>query len=256
LLESKLVRGLDEAGFFVEPNQSIPDERTGKSREIDIVAEYYNPNRPGVASKVCVKTHFVIEAINNAFPFVLTIPRPKSPVTASFEEYLKYASTPKEDADNHPFLGKIDFLELKGVWNWRPFSQWCALTRKKANDELMASHPDDVYSSLLKMAEYTVDAVEAWALSDRSYWRLFFWQPVLVLKDNLMVLTKGAGGRLGLKRVATAKFEFNFHYRERPRTVIIDFVTEANLVGFLLDAARRDELCESQLAQLRSSPPK
>ena len=76
-MESRLVRSLTEQGYFVEPNQVLRDPRTGKSREIDLVTEYYsyNSERP----KVCVKTHFVVEAINNRFPFVLTTERPYTP---------------------------------------------------------------------------------------------------------------------------------------------------------------------------------
>lgn len=69
LLESRLVRSLTSHGYFVEPNQVVRDRRTGKTREIDLIAEYFNyhPER----RKVAVKTFFVVEAINNRFPFVL-----------------------------------------------------------------------------------------------------------------------------------------------------------------------------------------
>ncbi|MCG8528056.1 MAG: hypothetical protein MI748_16860, partial [Opitutales bacterium] len=39
LMEGRIIRSLNEAGFFVEPNQSIIDPETGKSREIDLIAE-------------------------------------------------------------------------------------------------------------------------------------------------------------------------------------------------------------------------
>lgn len=41
LLESEISRILDDAGFFIESNQVVEDPITGKSREIDLVAEYY-----------------------------------------------------------------------------------------------------------------------------------------------------------------------------------------------------------------------
>jgi len=82
LLESRLVRSLSELRYFVEPNQVIRDPRTGKSREIDLIAEYFSftPERP----KIAVKTYFVIEAINNKLPFILLTERPYSPA-ADFE---------------------------------------------------------------------------------------------------------------------------------------------------------------------------
>lgn len=88
LLESRLVRSLTELRFFVEPNQVIRDPRTGKSREIDLVAEYFNFNRD--RPQVAAKTHFVVEAINNKFPFILLTERPYSP-GADFESYVQFA---------------------------------------------------------------------------------------------------------------------------------------------------------------------
>jgi hypothetical protein len=42
LLESRIVRELDTRGYFVEPSQVLQDPRTGKSRDIDFIAEYYS----------------------------------------------------------------------------------------------------------------------------------------------------------------------------------------------------------------------
>lgn len=149
MLESSVVRSLHGAGFFVEPNQSLRDERTGKSREIDILAEFYsyNPAHRGV----CVKTTFVIEVINNSYPFVLTTQRPWTP-NSPIDDYIRYATTPGEDYEN-PFLGHVDLFEIKRFESWRLHSQYCAFTRKKGSSELMAHHPDDVHSSIQKMAE-------------------------------------------------------------------------------------------------------
>ena len=84
----------------------ILDVRTGKSREIDLVAEFFrhSPGRP----KVCAMTHFVVEALNNRFPFVLTTQRPYSPA-ANFESYVKFICTP----DHNPFVEAIDIFEEK-----------------------------------------------------------------------------------------------------------------------------------------------
>ncbi len=45
LLESLISKYLSQSGFFVESNQVIVDPYTGKSREIDLVAEYHDWNR-------------------------------------------------------------------------------------------------------------------------------------------------------------------------------------------------------------------
>src|SRR5258708_3771634 len=77
LLESRVVSALATARFFVEPNAAVLDPRSGKSREIDLLAEYYDydPDRP----KISVLSRFAIEAINNSLPIVLLSPYPGSP---------------------------------------------------------------------------------------------------------------------------------------------------------------------------------
>src|SRR5579872_1159190 len=73
LFESQVVKQLDEYGFFVEPNQVALDPLTNKSREIDIVAEYYNSedSQRMSSNKVFVKAKFVFEIKNNNSPIVL-----------------------------------------------------------------------------------------------------------------------------------------------------------------------------------------
>src|SRR5882724_5884525 len=202
LLESRLVRSLTDQGYFVEPNQVLRDPRTGKSREIDLVAEYYSYNR--VRRNVCVKTHFVVEAINNRFPFVLTTERPSTP-NADFESYIKFAATPEPN----PFIGELDLYEEKQA-DWENlFSQYCLLTKKKSDKEFMASHPDDVYGSLLKLSEYVEDAVDIWnsrdGLEDDKFWRLFFWQPMLVLSGQLVSVRLREDGAAELQEVSMGR---------------------------------------------------
>ena len=77
LMESRIVRELGARGFFVEPNQVVKDARTGKSREIDLVAEHYSyvPDH----RDLCVKTKFVAEVVNNRWAIVLLTSRPSTP---------------------------------------------------------------------------------------------------------------------------------------------------------------------------------
>jgi hypothetical protein len=140
LLESRLVRALSNAYFFVEPNVAHKDPRTGKSRELDLIAEDSGrTDNP----KTCVKTTLVVEAVNNRFPFVVLTERPSSP-NADFENYVKFAYTPEPS----PFLHSFHIYDEKKADWLNLFSQYCVLTKKSSKDELMASHPDDIYGSL------------------------------------------------------------------------------------------------------------
>ena len=71
LLESEISTFLANQGFFVETNQVIEDPVTGKSREIDLIAEYYEYKKERSSYKCASKIHFVFEIKNNVSPLVL-----------------------------------------------------------------------------------------------------------------------------------------------------------------------------------------
>ncbi len=252
LLESRLVRSLTDLGYFVEPNQMILDVRTGKSREIDLVAEFFHyvPERP----KICARTHFVVEALNNRFPFVLTTQRPYSPA-ANFESYVKFICTP----DVNPFVEAIDIYQEKEAHWDNLFSQYCVLTRKSGdkNKELMASHTDDVYGSLLKLAEYTEGEISQWnlkELKEDEYWRWFFWQPMLVLSGQLIAVKLSEDGSPKLEETNMGRLEFNWHEGEKPKTTVIDVVTEQFFLTRTEMIVKKDDEIEGKMFMLRQEP--
>jgi hypothetical protein len=246
LMESRLVKTLSTRGFFVEPNQVICDPRTGKSREIDLVAEYYryNPERP----KICVKTYFVVEAINNRFPFVLMTQRPWSP-NADLENYIKYICTPEPN----DFTAEIDLYEEKGVDYNDLYSQYCVLTKKSNSRDLMATHPDDVYGSLLKLSEYVEDEMEPWNsrgdLEHDDYWRLFFWNPML--SGQLVMANPDEDGKIQVKGIPMGRLEFSWHADGQPRTTVIEVVTEDHFYERLAVVVKKDDEMEAKIDKIR-----
>jgi hypothetical protein len=248
LMESRLVRTLTDRGFFVEPNQSLHDPRTGKFREIDLVAEYYDDRY--LRQKICVKTYFVIEAINNRFPFVLMTERPWTP-NVGFESYIKYICTPEPS----PFTTEIDLYEERGA-DWKNlYSQYCALTKKSSSKELMATHPDDVYSSLLKLSEYIEGEMEVRSSNENllhdEYWRLFFWNPILVLSGQLVIAHLCEDGETELEEAVMGRLEFNWHGDGQPRTTVIEVVTENYFYERLASVVAKDQEIEAKLFELR-----
>ena len=249
LMESRLVRKLTGADFFVEPNVSHKDPRTGKAREIDLTAESASgPLRQGV----CVKTTFVIEAINNRYPVVLLTERPSSP-NADFESYVKFGTSPEPC----PFLHEIHIYDEKGA-DWKNlFSQFCALSKKNGRDELMASHPDDIYSSLLKAAEYTEDQVaefEDWTAEETGkYWRLFVWQPMLVVSGQLLTAKLSPEGEVQLQETPLARLEFNWHDGDSRKTTVIEVVREDFLLERVEFLRAQDDALEARIHALKLS---
>jgi hypothetical protein len=110
LMEGRLVKMLDGLELFVESNNSYLDEKTGVSREIDLIAETGRFDTP--REKVCVKTIFVIEAINNLYPVVLLTEQTWSP-NAQQDDYIPYYCTPDLVIKNHPHLFGVDALGRK-----------------------------------------------------------------------------------------------------------------------------------------------
>ena len=250
LLESRLVRALSEADFFVQPNVSVLDPRTNRAREIDICAEFFD--FVSADDRVSVQTHFVIEAINNSLPLVLMTPHP-DPRTEDMEGYLRCGTTP----DPCPFLDHFDLFDHKAIFESPRYSQYCGLSRKKADDALMASHPDDLYSNLHKLAEFVDGQVEDfesrnWDERD-PFWRLWFWQGVLVVGGDLLVVREDRGGQLEVSEVDEGDLIFRFHASEAPRSTLIHVVREQSFMPYIQRLVSRDHELAERLRALRTS---
>jgi hypothetical protein len=249
LLESRLVRRLSEDQFFVEPNIAVVDPRTGKTRELDLVAEYFDP--VNAQPDVSVTTHFAIEAINNPLPLVLMTEHPWSP-NENPEDYLRYGTMPIPSLTN-----AFDLYSERVGTETIKYSQYCALSRKREKDELMASHPDDLYSSLLKLSEFVEYGVtefdnREW-FDGHLFWRLWFWEPVLVLGGDLLVAKETSDGTIDVEEVDYAALIFNFHIAEEPKTVVIRVLRERHLLPFLKSVIAVDNSLEARIHEMRFS---
>jgi hypothetical protein len=225
LLESRLVRLLSEARFFVEPNVAVLDRVTGKSREIDLLAEFYE-HRPD-QQNISVRTLFAVEAINNPLPLVLMTEHPESPIT-DIDGYVRYATTPA----NAPFETRVDVYEGKGVFGAKRYSQYCGLSRKKQDEALMASHHDELYSSFVKLAQFIEQQMadfesREWPENDD------FW-------------------RISLVDIDEAPLVFNYHAAELPKTILIHVVRESQLLSYARRLVEEDSHLAEKLQTLRT----
>ena len=73
VMEFRIVSMLADSGFFVQPNQTVADPKTGKTREIDFIAEEYDPDEleAVIKQRVSVLVRFVCEAKNDASSVVV-----------------------------------------------------------------------------------------------------------------------------------------------------------------------------------------
>lgn len=128
LLEAEISRKLRELDFFVETNLVIEDPITGKSREIDIAAEYYDWNSPSIGVRAKAKIEFVFEVKNNLYPLVLLNEFDFSPRIEDCAG-LKEAITCPQTIKYYQYENYYKSLIKKnkdGI-----FSQYCSFQRKK-----------------------------------------------------------------------------------------------------------------------------
>jgi hypothetical protein len=249
LLESQVVRGLSTRGFFVEPNQVIRDSKSGKSREIDVVAEYYNyvPEH----DRICVKTTFVAEIVNNRYPLILLTPRPVTPNT-NIDDHVKFGYTPEPC----PFIQHLDIYEDRSPEANNLFSQYCGLSPKKGEKrEFMASHSEDLFASLQKVSEYVEEELASFAewtkRSKGDYWRVFFWHPCLVVGGELYTVRPLENEEPVICATEHAFLEFNWHFGEERRTTAIEVITARALYARIETIVESDISLQERLDQIR-----
>jgi len=247
LIESQISDLLSNAGFFVETNQVIKDPITGKSREIDLLAEYYSHHegRSGIIAKV----KFVFEAKNNPFPLVLLTelkPTPNIEIGESFREVI----TPPEYMANSTEEGFFD--ALIGEKTEPIFTQYCTFKRKKdsRDSELMAFHPDELHDSLVKIVQHCDEQLTFWqGRESDKHFRDLLYLPVVVLGGTLYELSPGDSPNL--KQVQTSKLLYNYHHGDESKCAIIYIVTMAGFGQFIKEVIQAERRIEDRMARAK-----
>ncbi len=237
LLKSRIVRALSASDFFVEPNVTYSG-RGEKSHRVDLTAE---TARGLSGDGVCVKTTFVVQAINNAHPIVLLTERPSTP-NADAESYLKFGISP----DPCPFIDEIHPYEDRSADWHNLFAEVCALTKVEGQADFSAVLPDEIYLSLLNASQHAEEEMASfneWIAEQQGrYWRLFFWHPMLVVSGQLLTVKIAEDGAVQLQEVAIGRLEFNWHDGEARKTTVVEVIRE----DFLLE--RLDSIREQDAA--------
>ncbi len=240
LLESEITKTLASQGYFIESNQSILDPLTKISREIDLVAEYYEYDKETANNKTATNIYFVFEIKNNLYPLVLLTKMEFSPNTEIWEglkevltipdgiKYESYEGYYKELLQDEEFL----------------YTQYCSFQKKKgSNNELMAFHPDNLHSGIAKITQYCDEVVNRWNNnSDEDeeienykddYFRHFLYIPILLINDSLYELDINNENKADLRKVELSKLVYNYHLMDEPKTSVIFVMTKKGLNNFL-----------------------
>lgn len=245
LLETRIIKALIQNRFFVEPNQRILDPVTGKSREIDLIAELWDDvHDTNRKVKVCVSAHFICEAKNNPYPVVLLTELPFSPALAIWES-LHEGKTGffKEEHLDQSFFEYIDN-------KYKTYTQYCSFKPKKTgkNSELMALHPDDFHDDLEKIISYCRQEATQVSTWEDDYHRLFLYLPVVILGGALYI-AEPQDDTMALTKVDAAfHMHFNIHDGHQNLSLVL-FVTEGHFMELFQELVRLGQGIESSVAQ-------
>jgi hypothetical protein len=248
LLESEVTNYLVSKGYFVESNITSLDPLTGKSREIDLMANFNYSLNKLTEDKIYIASNFVLEIKNNDFPFVLLTKFEDSPNSFIWEGFKCAESSPQKYKDTWS-RSFFDFI-MEGNKN-EMFTQYCSFSRKK-NEELMAHHPEILYSSLHKIATYCEDiAFSRFKNSNDEYFRRVLYLPVLLINSDLYKLYLEEDGNNKLKKVESSRLVFNYHYKEHPCRAIIYVTTKDGLDGVLEEVANAEIKLEQEILSIK-----
>lgn len=235
LLESEIAKRLSELNLFVATNQAILDPLTGKSREIDIVAEVVEfrefKSHEQIISAAAITT-LVLEIKNSSSPLVLLTEMGLSPRIDN--NILKTGLVCPKGIDFDRFLGFPQ--QLIGRDESKIFTQYCCFSPKKSSgktEELMAHHPDNIYSALAKITQYCEEIIWEEENSETSLFRLSLNLPVLLINDGLFELGVSDDGHNTLNQVDCSRMVFNYFYNQRPKSSLIYVVTKKGLPAFI-----------------------
>lgn len=257
LLEAKVAELLTKQGLFVESNIMIEDPLTGKSREIDLLAQFDVIYRE-ITDYTIANIDFICEVKNNPYPFILLSKFQDSPHTELWDSIKNMVTLPDifHKKDRYSLLHDLDFYDELTRKKIDLYTQYCSFQPKKSNEknnELMAWHPDYLYESLTKITMLCEKKIEWW--DDKKtdkYFRDYLFMPVLIIRDDLYELELGEGeADAKLKKVKQSYLIHNYHYNSEPKSAIIFVVTFDGLVDFLKQMAEIKDKVEDNLIKLR-----
>ncbi len=245
LLESRIIKMLDETGYWVQPNYVMKDPITGKGREIDIIVEP-SPWQSPHSGSLAVRTTFIIEIVNYNSPLVFFTAKTDCDMSDMFDG-IKFETSGKVNLSEGEILERYKGLKQRGS----VFMQYCAFEKKSGNNSWMAYHPEDLYSSFQKFFYYISDELERWGQwtkgSHDEYNRIFFWQPIICTAGGIRIVDETGN----MQEVKQLKYEYQYAERDAigSNSALITVVTVDELLNFMNDVMAQDLAIFDELRQ-------
>ncbi len=246
LFESEISKNLTTKGYFVESNKSIIDKLTGKSREIDLIAEYDKGFDRDYSQKCSSKIILAFEIKNNSSPLILLTEYQNSINDEIWEAIKSFVTIP-----NGLEYYNFDLSESFIYHNPALFTQYCSFQEKKGSKDLMASHPDNIHSGIQKITQYCQEQVNLVEDDENNYLRHWIYLPVLLISEELYELRLDENNIPKISKTEEATLIYNYHHNNEPSSCLVKIVTKLGLDSFLNSMLLLENNIESNMIDLR-----
>ena len=250
LLEQRVEKELEKAGYYVTTNDAYPDPFSGKSREIDIDAI--------LGFKLSKDYDFIYsrllcECENNYQPVVFFVKQ--SPISFLNSTNAKCAGLPVQIINNkdipvngatyksnYNYINLPDFLKFDKFHHYGNkivSSQYCSFSKKNDTSPWIAYH-DEVHHNSLSNLIYCLEAnIEDYygnyilpGKNEHDQINIEFYYPILILQGSLFSASIQKN-QLKLEKEKHILFIKEYFSKDKKETYIVDVITEDYLSKYL-----------------------
>lgn len=246
LFESEISKKLTTSGYFVESNKVVIDKFTGKSREIDIIAEYNDNIFERDYSKKCYcKIKFAFEIKNTSSP-ILVLTEYQNSLNDGIWESIKEFITIPTDLEYYNFN-----ISEKLIYNNNSlYTQYCSFQEKKGSNELMALHPDNIHSGIQKITQFCEEHIGKLENDENNYLRHFLYIPILLISDDLYEL-KILNDKPKIFKTEETTLIYNYHHNDLAKSCLVKILTKNGLDNFLAEMLQLEKEVEENMIHIR-----
>lgn len=250
MLESEASQKLADWGFFVQTGQVVEDPTTGKGRDIDIIANSFSNSNHYSDIRTISQIEYVFEVKNNLYPVVLLTEFRDSPYIESWTGLKEWITEPKDVKNYESHEAYFENLIAK---NKNIYTQYCSFHKKKANDDLMASHPERFHESISKIIQHCDDSVdcrehydEGGSETEERVFRHFIYMPILLVRGELFELQDDE-----LVEVKSSTLVTNYYHNGENRMAFVFIVTRDGFQEFMQKTQVIERDIASKMAEIK-----
>ncbi|HEY5592363.1 MAG TPA: hypothetical protein VIK55_15275 [Paludibacter sp.] len=243
LIESRLIKQLSSRNYILYPNETYPDSKTEKSREIDVYAcseSTWKTLHRNERFNIEIRHSLVIECMNNPTPVVVFKDMNKKPFTI-YEKFkynkIELKTLEEPSGIDFDFTGfTVDNQEFH-YNQLKRNTQYCSFSQKKSGktQEWMASHEEKLHDTFNKLFDFVNHHFEIkrerFHYAPQRMVTFNFLFPVIVFQGDIYEASEDAD-EVRIEKKDHAIFEFN-RYENESSSLLVDIVTEKYFTEYL-----------------------